>query len=180
MLNTLAGSLAGSLARPLLRPARTSSADFDFLMGIWRVHHRYRVRRLAGCNDWIEFEGTCAARKILGGLGNSDENDVGMPGSRYTGMSLRLWDPQRESWTIHWLDSRRSGVIGPPVSGGFSQRPDGPFGVFYGDDEIDGRDIRVRYIWSRITEEGARWEQAFSTDEGNSWETNWYMDFTRV
>ena len=168
------------LARPLLRPATTSSTDFDFLMGIWRVQHRYRVRRLAACNDWIEFEGTCAARKILGGLGNSDEHDIGMPGGRYTAMSLRLWDAERERWTIHWLDSRRPGALGPPVCGGFTQRPDGPFGVFGGDDEMNGRAIRVRYIWSRITEEGARWEQAFSDDEGNSWETNWYMDFTRV
>jgi len=63
-----------TLARPILRPAATTSTDFDFLMGIWRVRHRHRVRRLAGCNDWIEFEGACAARKILGGLGNSDEN----------------------------------------------------------------------------------------------------------
>ena len=55
-----------TIARPVLRPAATTSTDFDFLMGIWRVQHRYRVRRLAGCNDWIEFEGTCAARKILG------------------------------------------------------------------------------------------------------------------
>jgi hypothetical protein len=168
------------LARPALRPAATTSADFDFLMGIWRCRHRYCVRRLAGCNDWIEFEGTCAARKILGGLGNSDENDIAMPGSRYTGMSLRLWDCDSGRWTIHWLDSRRPGVIGPPVIGSFSPRPDGPFGVFYGDDALNGRDIRVRYIWSRITPEAARWEQAFSADEGNSWETNWYMDFTRL
>jgi hypothetical protein len=173
-------TLAGSLARPLLRPAATTSADFDFLMGIWRCQHRYRVRRLAGCNDWIEFEGTCAARRILGGLGNTDESDIAMPGGRYTGMTLRLWDPERQRWTIHWLDSRRPGVIGPAVRGVFTQRPDGPFGVFYGDDDLGGRAIRVRYIWSRITEEAARWEQAFSADEGNNWETNWYMDFTRV
>jgi hypothetical protein len=38
----------------------------------------------------------------------------------------------------------------------------------------------VRYLWSRITDSTARWEQAFSLDEGNNWETNWYMDFTRV
>ena len=82
-------------ARPLLKPA-TASADFDFLMGIWRCRHRYRVRRLAGCNDWIEFDGTCAARKILAGFGNTDENDIGMPGGRYTGISLRLWDPDSE------------------------------------------------------------------------------------
>jgi hypothetical protein len=168
-----------SLARPLLRPA-TTSADFDFLMGIWRVQHRFRVRRLAACNDWIAFEGTCAARKILGGVGNTDENDISMPGGRYTAMSLRLWDAERERWTIHWLDSRRPGAMAPEVCGSFARRPDGPFGVFYGDDVLDGAAICVRYIWSRITEEGARWEQAFSADEGTSWETNWYMDFTRL
>jgi hypothetical protein len=169
-----------TLARPVLRPAATTSADFDFLMGIWRVQHRYRVRRLAGCNDWIEFEGTCAARKILGGFGNTDENDIAMPGARYTGMSLRLWDPDSGRWTIQWLDSRRPGVIGAAVHGSFSQRPDGAFGAFYGDDVHNGHDIRVRYIWSRIAGDSARWEQAFSADEGNSWETNWYMDFTRL
>jgi hypothetical protein len=169
-----------TLARPVPRPAAATSMDFDFLMGIWRVQHRYRVRRLAACNDWIEFEGTCAARKILGGLGNTDESDIAMPGNRYTAMSLRLWDPDSGRWTIQWLDSRRPGVIGAPVHGSFAQRPDGPFGVFYGDDVHNGRDIRVRYIWSRIAADGARWEQAFSADEGNSWETNWYMDFTRL
>jgi len=168
------------LARPLSRPAAIPSADFDFLMGIWRCQHRYRVRRLAACNDWIEFEGTCAARKILGGLGNMDENDIAMPGGRYGGMSLRLWDPERGRWTIHWLDSRRPGVIGRPVRGAFAQRPDGPFGVFHGDDQLEGRAIRVRHIWSRITGDSARWEQAFSVDDGSSWETNWFMDFTRL
>ena len=169
-----------TLTRPLFKPVAALSDDFDFLMGIWRCQHRYRVRRLAGCNDWITFEGTCASRKILGGRGNTDENDIAMPGGRYTGMSLRLWDPDREKWTIHWLDARMPGRIGPPMRGGFTPRPDGPFGLFYGDDTFDGRAIRVRYIWSRITGEGARWEQAFSRDQGNSWETNWYMDFTRL
>ncbi|CAN5733925.1 hypothetical protein BH10PSE6_BH10PSE6_50860 [soil metagenome] len=169
-----------TLTRPFLKRASTPSTDFDFLMGIWRCHHRYRVRRLSGCNDWIEFDGTCAARKILAGRGNSDESDIGMPGGRYTGMSLRLWDAERERWTIHWLDSRTPGRIGSPVRGGFRPRADGPFGVFYGDDELDGRAIRVRTIWSRIATEEPRWEQAFSLDEGNDWETNWTMDFTRV
>ena len=53
-------------------------------------------------------------------------------------------------------------------------------GTFYGDDEFNGCLIRVRLMWSRITEKSARWDQAFSTDEGNSWETNWFMDFTRT
>jgi hypothetical protein len=152
------------------------NADFDFLIGIWKCRHRYLVRRLADCHDWIEFDGSCAARKILDGFGNMDENDIELPGDRYRGMSLRIWDPDSKRWSIYWLDSRRPGHLFSPVHGSF----DKGVGTFYGDDTFEGRPIRVRYLWSRITGRTARWEQAFSLDEGNNWETNWYMDFTRV
>ncbi|CAN5731703.1 hypothetical protein BH11PSE3_BH11PSE3_12360 [soil metagenome] len=152
------------------------SPDFDFLMGIWKCRHRYLVRRLADCHDWIEFDGCCAARKILDGFGNMDEADIDLPGGRYRGMSLRTWDPRTARWSIYWLDSRTPGQLFAPVTGGFENG----IGTFSGDDTFDGRAIRVRFRWSRITGESARWEQAFSLDEGNSWETNWFMDFTRI
>ena len=41
-----------------------------------------------------------------------------------------------------------------------------------------GRPIRVRFTWSRVTTPTPRWEQAFSDDDGETWETNWVMDFT--
>ena len=68
------------------------------------------------------------------------------------------------------------GVIDPPVIGSFS----GDVGVFEGRDVFDGRPIVVRYTWSRVTTPTPRWEQAFSDDEGETWETNWIMDFTRT
>ena len=114
--------------------------------------------------------------KILGGFGNIDEGEINLPGDAYTGVSLRTWDPDKSRWSIYWLDSRRPGYLFPPVHGGF----DKGVGTFYGDDAFKGRPIRVRNVWSRIAESSARWEQAFSLDEGNNWETNWYMDFTRV
>jgi hypothetical protein len=85
------------------------NADFDFLMGTWKCRHRYLVRRLADCHDWIEFDGSCEVRKILDGFGNMDENDIELPGDRYCGMSLRTWDPDSKRWSIYWLDSRRPG-----------------------------------------------------------------------
>jgi hypothetical protein len=30
-----------------------------------------------------------------------------------------------------------------------------------------------------LVDDAARWEQAFSTDQGENWETNWVADFTR-
>lgn len=153
-----------------------TNPDFDFLMGIWKVHHRYLARRLADCGEWLEFDGTCAARKILDGYGNADENDIGLPGCAYKGMTLRLYDPKSGRWSIFWADSRQPGSITPPVVGEFQ---DG-VGTFYGDDEFGGRPLRVRFLWSRITPHSARWEQAFSLHGGTHWETNWYMDFTRA
>jgi len=164
MLNSL-------IKRPL-----TTNPDFDFLMGIWRVHHRYLLKRLAGCHDWIEFDGCCAARKILNGFGNTDESEINLPGTPYRGMTVRTWDPEMARWSIYWLDSRRPGQMTPPVKGGFAKG----VGTFFGEDEYERRAIRVRFVWSRIARDAARWEQAFSLDKGASWETNWIMDFTRM
>jgi hypothetical protein len=152
------------------------SADFDFFIGIWKCRHRYLVRRLAGCHDWIEFDGTCATRKVLAGFGHVEESDIGFSGGRYHGMALRIYDTTRGRWTIHWFDSRDPGRTFPPLSGQFA----GGIGTFHGEDEHEGRPVRVRFLWSRITPTSARWEQAFSADSGASWETNWFMDFTRV
>ncbi|WP_167746386.1 hypothetical protein [Streptomyces melanosporofaciens] len=37
--------------------------------------------------------------------------------------------------------------------------PDGT-GVFHGDDEHLGRKVKVRFVWSEVTETTAHWEQA--------------------
>ena len=71
---------------------------FDFLVGSWNVHHRYLHRRMAGCTDWIEFPGTCSMHKILGGLANVDDGDIHLPAGRYSGVSLRTYDPARDAW----------------------------------------------------------------------------------
>jgi len=39
--------------------------------------------------------------------------------------------------------------------------------------------VRVRFVWSGVDDSAARWEQAFSIDGGDTWVTNWTMDFTR-
>jgi hypothetical protein len=91
-------------------------------------------------------------------------------------MSLRFFDPKTRRWSIYWADSRRSGLLDPPVIGGF----EGGVGIFEGDDTFEGTPIRVRFTWSRTDTPSPRWEQAFSADGGKTWETNWIADFTRV
>ena len=147
--------------------------DFDFWRGRWTIRNRRLRRRLAGATEWEEFESTCAARSLLGGLGNEDEFRAELDGE-FIGMSFRFFDPKTSRWSIYWADNRR-GVLDPPVVGSF----DGEVGVFEGRDTFEGRPIRVRFTWSRVTTPRPRWEQAFSADEGRTWETNWVMDMRR-
>jgi hypothetical protein len=62
------------------------------------------------------------------------------------------------------------------VVGGFK---DG-IGTFIAEDTFNGRQILVRFLWSDITATTCRWEQAFSTDGGETWEVNWVMESTRI
>jgi hypothetical protein len=148
--------------------------DFDFLLGQWRVNHRRLQRRLVGDGAWVEFGGTMRAEPILDGRGNFDQNVIDLPAGRYRACTLRLFDPDAGTWSLHWIDGRRMS-LDAPVVGRFR---DG-VGTFFGDDTHDGRPIRVRFLWSCITPTSARWEQAFSGDGGATWETNWVMDFVR-
>jgi hypothetical protein len=158
------------------------SRDFDFWMGRWHVTNRRLPRPLQGCVDWEHFQATSHAVPLPGGIGNYD--DFIAPDWRpgYVGMSLRIYNPQTALWSIYWLTNRtggldpRSGHLTPPVVGRFV---DG-VGVFEGSDELDGRPIRVRYTWSDIRPRSARWQQAFSPDDGESWEVNWFMQMERI
>lgn len=148
--------------------------DFDFLVGRWRVAHRRLSERLAGSDRWESFAGLCETRPIIGGLGNVDDNLLELPAGPYRAATLRAFDPVTRRWSIWWIDGR-SMRLEPPVHGRFENG----IGTFLGDDSWNGRAITMRFIWSGITAGAARWEQAFSTDGGVTWETNWIMDFRR-
>jgi hypothetical protein len=156
------------------RMERDGRADFDFLMGRWDVQHRRLRERLKGSTSWEEFAGTSLARPLLGGLGNIDENIMERAGGRMEGMTVRLYDPLSQQWSLYWADSVNV-VLQPPMIGGFVQGR----GEFYDQELFEGRAIFCRFIWSDITATACRWEQAFSADGGTSWETNWIMEFTR-
>lgn len=146
--------------------------DFDFLFGSWNVRNRYLVGRLRGSNEWMEFDATCRAWPLLDGSGNVDSYSAIRDGRAVHGATLRLFHPGTGEWSIYWADTIRPGVLCPPMAGKF----EGKTGTFFGAEEVDGREVLCRFLWTRG---GApRWEQAFSGDAGQTWETNWVMDFT--
>jgi hypothetical protein len=147
---------------------------FAFQTGDWRVHHRKLKRRLVGETDWFEFSGTCRALELLGGAGNVEDHFLDDPTGPYRAAGFRQFNPAAGDWSIYWADARRPG-LDPPVRGRFENG----VGLFFGQDELIGRPIKVRFRWSDITTSSARWEQAFSPDHGASWESNWVMSFER-
>lgn len=151
------------------------SGDFAFQTGSWRVRHCRLRRRLASETNWDEFDGSCRAFEVMGGAGNIDDHFLDDPAGAWRAATFRKFDPGAGLWSIWWFDSRFA-ELGPPVHGRFERG----IGTFFGDDILDGRPIRVRFIWSEIDAGHARWEQAFSPDGGESWECNWIMAFERV
>ena len=149
--------------------------DFDFLPGNWNVRNRRLTDMLdPGCDTWEEFEATSDAEAMLDGYGNLDHFRT----DSYEGFSLRLYSPEEDLWRIWWSSTRRPGRLDPPVEGRFA--PDGASARFETEDVLDGVAIKMRFDWSEITAESARWDQAFSFDDGKTWKPNWTMWLTRA
>ena len=147
--------------------------DFDFLHGDWHSRQRKLKERLAGCEEWDEFDCEVHCRSLLGGLGNTDE--LSSPSMTYHGLALRLYDEKDRTWSIFWITGGDA-TIEAPVVGHFA---DG-VGNFICQDTQEGTPVLVRYRWHDITPTSARWAQAFSTDDGATWETNWTAEFSRA
>jgi hypothetical protein len=151
--------------------------DFDLFFGTWHSKQRRLRARLAGSQEWDEFEGTQAVRPLLQGRGNMTENVFTMPnGEVRSGVTLRAYDAATQSWSIWWLDGSAPTKIDVPVVGRFENG----VGTFYSDDTFKGKPIKVRFRWLNITSKTLQWEQAYSADGGKTWETNWIAYFTKT
>ena len=154
------------------RPA--GAKDFDFLQGRWLIRHKKLAERLVGSTTWLEFETPAAHQLILGGLGNIDHCRI-ESGEFFEGVSLRLFDKASELWRIYWMDTNGATLF-PPVEGTFA----GPIGLFRGYDQHNGIPVLAEFRWDKTNPEAPVWQQSFSTDDGKTWEVNWYMYFSRV
>lgn len=146
---------------------------FAFLYGSWQVKNRRLREPLSGRLEWRVFDARSICVPLLDGITNVDE--MREADGTLMGVALRTFDLAKRIWSIYWI-AGRDGVLQPPVHGRF----EADIGTFIGPDHYKGEPILVRYIWRNDAGEHARWEQAFSRDDGETWETNWYMTFTRV
>jgi len=165
-----------SAASPQAPNARDGSHDFDWEFGSWTTRLRLLRNPLSGAApDWADYQGTSEVRPILGGRFNIVELSVSGAAGRIEGAALRLYDPKSRQWSLNYANAR-SGTLTTPVYGGFDEHGRG---LFYAHDTLDGRAILVRFVITVPSKREAHFEQAYSADNGRSWETNWIADDTR-
>ncbi len=148
-----------------------AGGDFDFLAGHWKISHR-RLKQPTD-KEWDVFEGEATVFSVLGGLASIEELRV--PSRGFYGMGVRVFNAEKKLWADHWV-SGKNAAVNDPMMGSFK---DG-VGTFIADDEDNGKPIKARGVWDRITPTSCRWYQSTSTDGGKTWVDNWFMDWVRV
>ena len=147
--------------------------DFDWEFGTWNTHLLRLAKPLGGSSTWLEFQGITKVSRLQGGLANLVELDVAGPQGRIEALSLRLYNPQSQQWSLNYANG---GVLSQtPAIGGFTHDR----GEFYDQEFYNGRAVLVRFVISQITAKSVHFEQAFSEDGGKNWEVNWIADDTR-
>jgi len=150
--------------------------DFDWELGTWRSDVRVLADPLSGSEDeWLRFEGTTVVRPLMDRRANVVELDVTGAAGRIQALNLRLFEPQADRWSLTFVNMR-DGLLTPAVYGGFRDE----VGEFYGEDRLNGQPILVRFLITRHGPNRARFEQAYSGDDGATWETNWIAIDRRI
>ena len=165
---------SGASVQPTLAE-RDGQQDFDFEIGTWKTHLSRLQHPLTGSTTWIEYQGTSVVRKIWNGRANLVELEINGPLDHIEGLSLRLYNPEAHQWSLNFANSK-VGTLSVPTIGEFKNGR----GEFFDQETFNGRTILVRNVWSDITPNSCRFEQAFSDDGGKTWEVNWIATDTRV
>ncbi len=162
---------------PATQPDHNGAHDFDYLHGKWTMHNRRLLKRMANSHEWVEYASSAECQPMAGGIGNQDVYRTEY-WPNFVGLTFCIYDPKSRLWSLYWIDNRNDyhGKLEAPVVGSFH----GNVGIFEGPDEHNGKPVIVRYTWTVVDQNHAHWEQAFSADGGNTWETNMTNDSTRV
>jgi len=151
------------------------SHEFDFDLGTWHTHTSRMPHPLSGSHEWVDIDGTTQVTPIWGGRGNLAEYKAAGPSGTIQLLALRLYNPQTHEWSINFATPKGGELSSTPGIGEFKNgRVE-----FYDQERFNDKAILLRFSLWGITPDTAQSEQAFSTDGGKTWETNWINKYTR-
>jgi hypothetical protein len=142
--------------------------DFDFVIGAWKTRILHLGHAPSGGDRWTVWTGTVTAARVWGGRANVQQIEINSPSGRIEELRLCLYRPLAHQWYLYWADSS-DGELDPPMIGRFKSG----IGRFYDQEEIGGRAIFVRDLYSHVAARSYQWQQAFSSNGGATWQSNW-------
>jgi hypothetical protein len=139
--------------------ARDGSKDFDWMVGSWKADLKRLVNPLTGSTTWVEYEGTQTTTTILNGKAVMDEFvvDSAATKTKVEALTIRLYNPANQTWSIYWANAKNGEISLPATVGRWTNGR----GEFYDHEQLNGRWILVRYVWSDVTPTSAHFEQPF-------------------
>lgn len=152
--------------------------DFDFEVGRWKAHVRTLVHRLSHASDWDEQTGIAVTRTLpmFDGWNESELQVTSTKSGKHVELlAVRVYNASTHQWAIYGT-SIKNAKFDPPMIGEFKDHR----GEFYSQDTWEGRAVLARFIWTVVDANHDRLEQAFSSDGGKTWETNWIYDGERL
>src|SRR5215470_8168829 len=93
--------------------------DFDFELGSWKIHLKRLQKPLTGSTSWVEFDGTSVTRKVWDGRAQIEEFETDGPTGHIEGLTLRLYNPETQQWSLYWANAKAGSMGGPPNVGKF-------------------------------------------------------------
>jgi len=163
----LAGIILFALPKNVLyaqqraNPCETEKAhQFDFWVGEWNL-------------TWGEDQhGTNIVTKILGECVIREQFN-GSPSSPLIGLSVSSYNHQLGQWQQTWVDN----------SGGYldftGEFRDGKM-ILSRQAERDGKVFLQRMVFYNIQENSLDWNWERSTDDGETWEVLWHINYERA
>jgi len=149
--------------------------DFDFDLGAWKTHSSRLLHPLTGSTTWTELDGVTVVKKIWDGRANLAVLDADGKNGHLELLALRLYNPTARQWSLNFATSD-VGVLSIPMVGSFKNGE----GSFYDQEDYEGRTILARFRIKSLSPTSAQSEEAFSSDGGITWETNWINRYTRI
>jgi hypothetical protein len=149
-------------------PGSGPEHDYDFNMGRWNTQIRAVENPLSAPDVWSNLHGTHVVYRVWGDWANIGQLEVDGPGGHIEDMALRTYDRKTHQWRVYFANSE-TGTLDAPMVGEFKNG----VGTFVFLDEMEGKTVLVRNVWSDITAKSCHQDWAISTDGGKTWIPTW-------
>jgi len=153
----------------------SSEKDFDFFDGSWNVTGKRLKARLHNSHEWVDYTAKLKCSKIIQGFGNQEPYYQKVNGRDFEAFTLRLFDAKTKLWSIYYANPNYVSMETPQV-GSFENN----IGLFYSKDTWEGKKIIIVYKWDRTNPAKPTMSQAFSADNGKTWEWNLHQQFEKT